>query len=161
MRRTTALAALVCATTVLASVPIRTTIEELAKGADHILIGHVVGVDLIDGKGRQIADENAGTGPGLTNTIRLHIKVDEVLVTNARKKMPTVLKVPLDPFMHYSLGQIRSAHSGRSGKYLILLKGTSFQPVVAGAILRPLDEKGTALRVHAAAHPQKKSTTAH
>jgi len=146
------LAGVLCSIVVLASVPIPTNIEELAKGADHILVGHVVGVDMVDKRGRQIEDENARTGPGLENTIRLHIVVDEVLVTSSRKPVPKLLKVPLDPFMHYSLGQIKSAHSKPSKPFLVLLKGSSFVPVVPGAVLRSLAEKETALRVHAEAH---------
>jgi hypothetical protein len=140
-----------------ASVPIPTTIEELAKGADHIVIGHVVDVDMVDGSGKQIKDEKGRTGPGLKNTIRLHVVVDEVLATSSRKEFPKLLKLPLDPFMHYTLGQIKAAHSKPSGPFLVLLKGPPFLPVVPGALLRSLDEKETALRIHARSHPQRAS----
>ena len=152
MRNGIGLAAILYSAVALASIPIRTTIEELARGADHIVVGRVVGVDMVDEKGKQIKDPNGQTGPGLKNTIRLHIAVDEVLVTSSRKQVPKLLKVPLDPFMHYSLGQIQNAHSKPSGPYLVLLKGPSFLPVVPGALLRSLDEKKTALRVHGESH---------
>lgn len=59
------------------------TLEEMAQEADHILIGRVAGVDMVDGHGKPITDPEARTGPSLDNTIRLLIKVDEVLVSNA------------------------------------------------------------------------------
>lgn len=152
MRNVIGLAGILFSVVVFASTPIPTTIQELAKGADHILVGHVVGVDMVDDRGREIEDENGRTGPGLKNTIRLHIAIDEILVTSSRKKVPKLLKVPLDPFMHYTLGQIRAAHSRPSKPYLVLLKGSSFLPVVPGALLRDLGEKETALRIHAESH---------
>ena len=152
MRNVIGLAGILCSAVALASIPIRTTIHELAKGADHILVGHVVGVDMVDERGKEIKDEKGRPGPGLKNTIRLHIVVDEVLVTSSRKRVPKLLKVPLDPFMHYTLGQIKAAHAKPSKPFLVLLKGSSFLPVVPGALLRPLDEKETALRVHAESH---------
>jgi hypothetical protein len=154
MRHAITIAALLFSSLVFASTPIPTTIEELAAGADHILIGRVVGVDLIDEKGRELTDDYARTGPGVTNTIRLHVAVDEVLVTNA-KKVPKLLKVPLDPFMHYTLGQIKAEHAEPSPPFLLLLRGPSFSPVVPGAVLRSLEERETALRIQAESHPSR------
>ncbi|HEU4888849.1 MAG TPA: hypothetical protein VFV49_13265 [Thermoanaerobaculia bacterium] len=148
MKAVVALAVVLYSPLAFASLPIPTTLKELAQCADHILVGHVVAVDMIDGSGRQIEDKNARTGPGLKNTIRLHVTVDEVLVTNAGE-VSKLLKVPLDPFMHYSLGQIEAAHAKPSEAFLVLLKGPSFLPIVPGAFLRSMDEKETALRMHA------------
>lgn len=135
------------AITALASTPIRATLDQLASGADHILIGRVVGVDMVDSRCRVITDPEARTGPGLTNVIRLHISVDEVLVTSA-KSVPKVLKVPLDPFLHYDLGQIQEAYPEPSGPRLVLLEGSSFQPIIPGAFLRNVSEQKEALRIH-------------
>jgi hypothetical protein len=61
-----------------ASTPLDASLSDLACGADHVLVGRVIGVDMIDGKGRQISDQKATTGPGLKNQIRLAVAVDEV-----------------------------------------------------------------------------------
>lgn len=132
----------------MASVPLAATLEDLVRGADHILVGRVVVVDMVDALGRLIADEAQGTGPGLGNTIRLHIAVDEVLITNA-EDVPVLLKVPLDSFMHYRLGQVRSAHADSPVSILVLLKGHDFSPVIAGRFMWPLDDRAEALRLHA------------
>jgi hypothetical protein len=50
-------------------------LNELVKVADHIIGGKIIKVDMIDKDGKDIADEEARTGPGLNNTIRLHLKV--------------------------------------------------------------------------------------
>lgn len=36
---------------VLAGFPFEATLEEMAQQADHVLVGRVVGVDMIDGQG--------------------------------------------------------------------------------------------------------------
>lgn len=77
----------------------------MAQEADHILIGRVTGVDMIDGNGKPVEDREARTGPGRENIIRILITVDEVLVTNA-SDVPSVIRVPLASHLHYSLGQI-------------------------------------------------------
>jgi hypothetical protein len=145
------LAALVPATS-SAGFPFDATLEEMAKGADHILIGRVTGVDMIDGSGKPVLDEKAMTGPGLKNTIRLLITVDEVLVTNAAD-VPKVLPVPLATHLHYSLGQIRAAHDGDTLVRLVLLQGDNFTGIKPGVFLRPLSDKEEALRIYHAAHP--------
>ena len=53
----------------VASVPLAATLEDLVRGADHILVGRVVAVDMLDASGRLVPDETQGTGPGLGNTI--------------------------------------------------------------------------------------------
>jgi hypothetical protein len=143
------------ATAAFASMPLPAPLDALARGADHILIGRVVGVDIVDEQCRAVTGPYARTGPGLTNTIRLHIAIDETVVTNA-KTVPKLLKVPLDPFMHYSLEQIEEAHREPSEPFLILLSGPSFQPVIPGAILRSLDKKEEAVRIHRESHPNSR-----
>jgi hypothetical protein len=135
----------------IASVPLQASLDDLARRADHILVGRVVGVDMIDAEGRQRHDDADRAGPGLGNTIRLRVQVDEVLVTNAAR-VPDELLVPLDPFMHYSLGQVREAHARTSEPRLFLLRGEDFSPIVAGVFSRGLDDRDEALRIHAASH---------
>ncbi|MGQ3051901.1 MAG: hypothetical protein ACT6S0_08965 [Roseateles sp.] len=137
----------------LAGFPFEATLEEMATGADHVLIGRVTGVDMVDGSGRQIRDPEARTGPGLNNQIRLRIAVDEVVVTNA-PKVPAVLHVPLASHLHYSLGQIQAAHAQDSEQRLILLKGPDFQSIKPGVFMRPLKDKEEVLRLHGSGAPQ-------
>ncbi|WP_049721428.1 hypothetical protein [Gilvimarinus polysaccharolyticus] len=122
------------------SMPLEVSLEELVENSDHLLVGHVVGVDMIDSKGEEITNLSARTGPGGKNLIRLIIKVDEVVVSSV-ETVPDTLKVPLDPFMHYSLGQIKEAHSIEGEKTLLLLKGANFQPPFAGIFRRNLSER--------------------
>ena len=145
------LAALVPAV-VLAGFPFEATLEDMAQQSDHILIGRVVGVDMVDAKGTLITDEEARTGPGLSNTIRLRIHVDEVLFTSS-PVVPEVIPVPLASHLHYSLGQVRKAHNGDTEVRLVLLKGPEFSGIKPGVFLRPLADKEEALRLHAATHP--------
>lgn len=123
-----------------ASAPVQIPDGQLIKNTDHLLVAHVVGVDMVDDKGREITNLKAKTGPSLTNTIRLIFEVDEVLLTNS-PDVPKRLKVPLDPFMQYDLGQIKAAHAGKQLPVLLMLKGANFLPPFPGVFTRSLDEK--------------------
>ena len=129
-----------------ASVPVDVSLDVLAKSADHLLIGHVVGVDMIDGQGRQITDANAMTGPSTRNLIRLVVEIDEVVVSGARA-VPKIIKVPLDPAMHYRLGKIKDAYSNPSQKFLLLLHGENFQPAFPGVFRRNLSDKSKVIEL--------------
>ncbi|TWI06267.1 hypothetical protein IP90_00532 [Luteimonas cucumeris] len=132
--------------------PYEATLEDMAQQADHVLVGRVVGVDMVNDQGNPVADPKARTGPGLDNTIRLRIRVDHVLVTNA-SKVPDVIPVPLASHLHYTLGQIQEAHADDTEVRLVLLKGPGFIGIKPGVFLRPLSDKEQALRLHAASHP--------
>lgn len=146
------LLAVLIPSTSFAGLPFEATLEEMAEGADHILIGRIIGVDMINSRGEAVLDREAATGPGLDNTIRLLIAVDEVLVTNVAT-VPNVLPVPLASHLHYRLGQIADAHDGDTAARLVLLEGNEFVGVKPGAFMRPLSDKDEALRIHHAAHP--------
>lgn len=135
----------------LASLPLQMSLAEMVAEADHVLVGHVVGVDMVDGNGRPVMDDQARTAPGLNNVIRLHVAVDETLITTA-ERVPKELLVPLDPLMHYSLGQIKFAHQNDATPRLLLLKGADFSSLKPGIFFLPLQEKDEVLRVHSAAH---------
>lgn len=135
-----------------AGFPFEATLEEMAECADHILVGRVTGADMIDGQGRPILDRDAMTGPGLGNTIRLLIAVDEVLVTNVTD-VPKVLPVPLASHLHHSLGQVSDAHDGDTTVRLVLLRGENFVGIEPGVFMRPLSDKEEALRIYHAVHP--------
>ncbi len=131
--------------------PLQATLEEMAQSADHVLIGSVVGVDMLDSDGRPLTGDNERTGPGLGNVIRLIIEVQTVLVSSAAD-VPKEIRVPLDPMMHYSLGQIRKAHNEPSESFLLLLKGPSFAPILPGVFGRPMTEQEEAIRLYTKHH---------
>lgn len=81
---------------VQAAVPVTIPEHQLLKNTDHLLVAVVVEVDMVDESGRPVTNPNAKTGPGLTNTIRLIVQVDEVVLTNATS-VPKRLAIPLDP----------------------------------------------------------------
>jgi len=136
-----------------AGFPNEATLAEMATRADHVLIGRVTGVDMIDAKGNQITDLDARTGPGLNNSIRLLIAVDEVLVTAVPPaRVPKTLALPLGRHLHYTLGQIREAHEGDTEARLILLKDGDFSGIKEGLFFRPLEEKEKALEIYRSTH---------
>lgn len=147
MMRALLLILLFCPVWSSASSPFQATLAQMAERADHI-IGTVTGVDMVDAQGRPITDPGAMTGSAFKDVIRLRIRISKVLVTNAAH-VPESLCVPLDPFMHFSLGQIREEESGKPKPRLLMLKGPAFQPVLAGVFARPLSDKAEALRLHA------------
>lgn len=136
--------------TALAGVPFEATLEDMAVSADHILVGRVTGVDMIDGAGKPVTDPKARTGPGSRNTIRLRIAVDRVLVSTV-DPVPRQLFVPLASHLHYSLGQIQAAHAQASDPRLMFLKGTAFDGIKPGVFMRPMEDQREAFRLRKAA----------
>jgi hypothetical protein len=136
---------------VSAGVPFEATVDEMAQQADHILVGRVVGVDMVNGQGKLITDPKARTGPGLENTIRLRVHVEQVLYSTSAK-VPNLIPVPLASHLHYTLGQIQEAHKSNSEPRLVLLKGKDFTGIKPGVFMLPLSDKDQVLRVHAASH---------
>ncbi len=154
MKRFIAMALALLPLTVTASMPIQMSTEEMARKADHVAIGRVVKVDLVDKEGHVTNDPNARTGPCMGNTIRLHVQIDKVLATTARD-FPSLVMVPLDAIMHYSLGQVQSAHAGPAYKTLYLLKGPSFLPVAPGKFQAGLAEQKSVMRIYAKSPREK------
>jgi len=114
-----------------ASAPVEAPLMEVVAKADHLLVVKVSGVDMIDANGNQLTEPDAMTGPDLGNTIRLIVKVEEVVVTNAAT-VPDVLYLPLDSWMHYSLGQIQSYYKGVDYTFMAVLMGPDFSPTFPG-----------------------------
>ncbi len=121
------------------SVPPR-SLAQLAADSDHIIIGKVTLVDMVNAKGKPITDLKAKTGPGLRNTIRLNVTIQTngVLLTNS-KQVPPTLTIPLDSAWHYSLGQIKEAEEGKTR--ILLLKGPDFGFAYMNGCSRPLSER--------------------
>lgn len=135
-----------------ASVPLAASLRDLACGADHMFVGRVVGVDMIDARGRRIRNEEAMTGPGRKRTIRLEVEMLE-LIESPEVAFPSSIRVPLDPFMHYSLGQIKDAHAEPSNARLVFLRGARFEPIIAGRFFASLDAREEALALRKECRP--------
>lgn len=114
------------------------SLAELLPHAEHIVSGHVVKVDMIDGEGNVVSNKEAVTGPGIENTIRLHVKIDEVILTSSGK-MPDIIKIKLWNAWHFSLGQIQE--SAKNEKAIYLLKGPSYEIVFPRYFRRDPNEK--------------------
>lgn len=140
-----------------ATTPLQASLEEMAESADHILVGKVIGVDAIDSNGRILNGLGVMTGPGLGNTIRLVIEIQEVIVS-AATSVPNVIRVPLDPDMHYNLGQVAAVESESTEPFLLLLKGTDFEPIFPGVFGRSLEDRKEAIELHKKYHQESGST---
>ncbi len=140
MRKYLVLILCLCSNFVSASFPLEVSDKALIEKTDHVLIARVIGVDMIDGDGKQIYDLQAKTGPKSENQIRLIFAVDQVLETNS-KSVPEKLFVPLDSFMHFTFGQIKEHYPEVSEQRLLLLSGKDFHPPVAGHFQRNLQDK--------------------
>jgi hypothetical protein len=113
-------------------------LEEMVRESDHVVIATIIGVDMVDGRGRPVADLDARTGPGSSNEMRFQLNVQEVLFTRS-KMLPAALTVPLWTAWHYELGDMQEQVTGSAG--IFLLKGDSFQPTYPANFQRPLDER--------------------
>ena len=121
------------------------TWQEIVDLSDHALIGTVFKVDMIDGAGKEIIDPNAMTGPGLENTIRIHIRVDRKNVLYSRAtQIPETIAIPLWSMWHYSLGQIQK--DTMNNESIFLLKGDNFEPAYEAGFELPLNLKAKILK---------------
>jgi hypothetical protein len=49
-------------------------LEEMVREADHVVVAKIVSVDMVDGRGRPLADRRSRTGPGLANQMRFNLE---------------------------------------------------------------------------------------
>lgn len=121
-------------------------LRELVKDADHIIGGKVIKVDMVDENGNFITDEKARTGPGSTNTIRLHLRVDKKLILKTTKETtPDIIVVNLWQMWHFTLGHIKENELNKDR--IFLLKGNNYEEVYPMAFLRDISEKEEILKL--------------
>ena len=144
MKKLIGLIIILFSTSIFASVPIEISMLQVVKESDHVLSVHIIGVDMVDQTGAEIENENAMTGPGKENLIRLICEVKKIHLSNV-KNIPKTIKIPLNSFMHYSLGQIKKAYENPPYLTLVVLKGNTFKPAYAGIFEYPLKELETIL----------------
>jgi len=136
----TILSILLVATTAFATqIPPR-ELSELIADADHVIVGKVIDVDMIDENGNQVKDREGRTGPGSENEIRLHVKIENegILKTNIKKPI-TKLIIPLWQRWHNTLGHEKDTSEGTT--YIFLLKGNNYEQVYPGSFKRPLSDR--------------------
>ncbi len=116
------------------------SLTNLVADADHVFIGKVTLVDMVDKQGNQVTNLSARTGPGSFNKIRLHVSVETngVLFSTA-KQVPASLTVALWSMWHYSLGQIKDIEENQ--RSIFLLKGSNFDIVYPNGFSRALSEQ--------------------
>ena len=119
-------------------------LEEMVREADHVVVAKIVGVDMVDGRGRPLTDRDARTGPGLPNQMRFTLEVQEVLFARTMPP-PRMLRVPLWQAWHYQLGSMQDGLTGDTG--IFLLKGDAYEPVYPAGFQRPLEEKVEIMRL--------------
>ncbi len=112
----------------------------LVTGSDHVLVGKVEKVEMVDERGHELLDRQARTGPGLKNELRLHVVIekDGVLKTNL-KKVPAKLVLPLWQMWHFSLGQWKDDGEGKV--YIFFLKGQDFLPFSQAEFFHDIRDK--------------------
>ena len=125
-----------------ATLPLEVSMLDIVTSSDHVLTVEVIGVEMIDENGKLIQDPEAMTGPGLSNVIQLICNVKETHITNA-DKVPSKVYIPLDNFMHFSLGQIQEYYRGEPYPIIAVLQGENFVPAYAGKFEFPMYELET------------------
>ncbi len=115
-------------------------LTNLVADADHVLIGTVTDVDMLDSMGNQVSDDDARTGPGVENQLRLHVTVDtnDVLKTGS-DATPLQIVIPLWTKWHDTLGNRK--HESQNKTFIFLLKGNNYEPVYYGLYMRDLSER--------------------
>jgi hypothetical protein len=112
-------------------------LPDIVKDADHVFVATIIKIDMVDGEGKNVADERARTGPDLENQIRFHLTVKESLYTTSEPSRTYVI-VRLWQWWHYTLGQFQK-ETGQT--YIFLLKGDTYDPAYPADFQRPLAER--------------------
>jgi hypothetical protein len=114
-------------------------LTNLVSDADHVFIGTVEKVDMVDAKGSQVTTETARTGPGSENQLRLHVTVATNQVIASSAKVPVKIVIPLWQRWHDTLGNRRKEVQGKT--FIFLLKGKDLAPVYHGFFMRKPSER--------------------
>lgn len=125
--------------TAFATKIVPTDIQALVKRANHIIIGEVVKVDMVDKNSKSVVDGNARTGPGSPNTILLHVRLNrENVIKGKKSNIPEFIIVPEWQMWHMSL----QGAKGLEGETFIFLLNKKFKPSSAPEFRRYLWEQG-------------------
>jgi hypothetical protein len=129
---------MLCSTASATTIPEKPLIDMVAE-SDHVLIGEVKKVEMIDGAGREVTDLNGRTGWGYTNTIRLNvaIKRDGILKSN-KSDTPYELTISLWPLFIGTLGNMQYM---QGKEYIFLLKGDDYKFVYPMGFIQELSKR--------------------
>ena len=129
---------------VLCSPAIATKIAEkplidIVAESDHVLIGEVKAVSMVDGAGQEVLDLNGRTGPGYTNLIRLNVAVrrNGILQTN-KAGTPQVLTISLWKGWIATLGSMQYL---KGKAYIFLLRGEDYQITYPSGFYQELSKR--------------------
>ena len=138
MKRWMLLLALCCGGAADATSIVHLPLSEILAKSDHVIVGRVVEVDMIDGQGRPVIDLEARTGPGFANLIRYRVHVEDVMQTNAAR-VPAVLVIQEWPGWIMTLGGMKASVTGK--QFVFLLSGADFHPTNAAQFRYRLDSQ--------------------
>jgi hypothetical protein len=112
---------------------------DMVSESDHVLIGEVKKVEMIDGAGREVTDLNGRTGFGYKNTIRLKVAVqrDGILKTN-KADTPDMLTISLWKGWIDTLGDMEYL---KGKEYIFLLRGEDYQIVYPSGFFQELSKR--------------------
>lgn len=116
------------------------SLATLVEEADHVIIGTVTLVDMVDQNKAPVTNLAARVGFNSPNLIRLHVAVQTngVLFTTA-KETPSTLIIPLLGIGPYTLEQMKKIDENRT--YIFLLKGPDFRAVYPAGFRRSLSNR--------------------
>lgn len=113
-------------------------LSEILAKSDHVIVGRIVEVDMLDGQGRPVIDLEGRTGPGFANVIRYRVHVEDVMQTNA-VRVPAVLVIQEWPGWITTLGGMKASVTGQ--QFVFLLSGAEFHPTDAAQFRYRLDSQ--------------------
>lgn len=115
-------------------------LTNLVAETDHVLVGTVTRVDMVDANGNQVTNETARTCPGSANQLRLHVAMaTNGVIASTASRVPEKLVIPLWQMWFDTLGNRKKLMEGKT--FIFLLKGPDFQPVYFGLFDRQMSER--------------------
>jgi len=103
------------------------TLDTLVNRAEHVFIGTVEFVDIIDAQGNVLADINAFHGHINDNTIRMHVVIEEALKGVLSLDTTSAVFSMWGDGIRRSVGDISSEYQGR--RLIFLAKNNKLDPV--------------------------------
>lgn len=115
-------------------------LTNLLTETDHVLVGTVTHVDMLDGGGHPVSDVSARTGPGSENLLRLHVAIQSNgVIASSSDNRPAAITIPLWQKWHDTLGNRKREVEAKT--YIFLLQGPEYTPVYHGLFMRELSER--------------------
>lgn len=112
------------------------SVPEMARQADHAVVGTVAAVDMVDRRGRSIeSGETSLTGD---RVIQLHVELQPESALKGGNPMPDTVVLPLWRGWKNSLAGIKRDMEGK--EFIFFLKGHGFEPLFLGEFYAPLDQ---------------------